>query len=131
MSRVIHPTALIGVPLRHLQGCVQSDNTINVAPKLPISCYIGPYCIVGSGAEIGQRTVLDSYVSVEPHACIGEDCLVMYRSTIGGFANIGPRSQIGGFIPENTIIGRDCRILGTLTHLHNDPSMDWDHHEEP
>ena len=131
MAQVIHHTALVGEPLRHLQGCVQSSNASFAQVTLPETCYIGPYCIIGCGAKIGERTVLDSHVSIEPNAVLEEDCLIMYRSTVGGSAKIGPRSQIGGFIPENTIIGRDCRVLGTLTHMHNDPSIDWDHHEEP
>ena len=127
----IHPTAIIDQPMRWLTGCKQSQDAPNTKTNMPTSCYIGAYCVIGCGAVLGERVILESYISIEPGAIIGEDTLLIYRSTIGGGVTIGPRCVIGGFIPENTSIGADCRILGTLTHLHNDPAMDWDHHVTP
>ncbi|KZC99925.1 hypothetical protein TH47_17970 [Thalassospira sp. MCCC 1A02803] len=102
--------------------------TVNTV--LPEVCFIGPYCVVGTGVTIGERVVLDSYTSVDPGVIIGDDTIVIYRASIGGGAKIGKNCVIGGFIPENTVIGDRSRILGTLTHLHSDASMDWDHHED-
>lgn len=129
--RFIHDTARLNERLRWLSGCVESSDAPTGDTLLPSSCYIGPYAVVGAGVRLGERVIVDSYVSIDPGATIGDDTLLIYRASVGGGATIGSSCVIGGFIPENTKIGNRCRILGTLTHLHSDASMDWDHHQVP
>lgn len=130
-DRNIHDTAVLDAPMRWLSGCVKSGASRSKVTVLPSECFIGPFCVVGADVRIGERVVLDSYVSVDPGTVIGDDTVVIYRAVIGGDVKIGSRCIIGGFIPENTVIGDRSRVLGTLTHLHGDASMDWDHHEVP
>ena len=130
-SRFIHETARLNERLRWLSGCVESTDAPTGETILPSSCYIGAYVIVGAGVRLGERVILENYVSIEPGAIIGDDTILIYRASVGGGATIGSQCVIGGFIPENTRIGDRSRILGTLTHLHNDASMDWDHHQIP
>ena len=52
----IHPTAII-----------------DPQSKVPSSCTIGPYCVIGAGVEIGERCHLLSHVAMEGPTKIGAD----------------------------------------------------------
>jgi UDP-3-O-[3-hydroxymyristoyl] glucosamine N-acyltransferase len=130
-GRKIHPTAVLDANLRLLSGCVESSFASREPTILPATCDIGPYCVIGAGVRLGERVVIDSYVSIDPGTTVGDDTIVIYRAAIGGGVSIGASCVIGGFIPENTKIGNRARILGTLTHLHENAAMDWDHHTVP
>ncbi len=52
----VHPTALI-----------------DRQAKVPASCRIGPYCVVGAGVELGERCRLISHVAIEGPTTIGSD----------------------------------------------------------
>src|SRR5579885_3019324 len=52
----IHPTAII-----------------DARAKVPASCQVGPYCVIGAEVELGENCRLISHVSVEGPTKIGED----------------------------------------------------------
>lgn len=128
----IHPTAIIGQPLRPLQGMVISkENPVEKNVIMEENIYIGPYSIVGEGAYLGNNVIIDSYCNIERGVRIGKGTIVVHRATIGGFSNIGSDCVIGGLIGEGTVIGNKCRIFGTVVHKQDDPSQSWDHRKEP
>ncbi len=63
----IHPTAIV-------------DASADIA----VSAEIGPYCVVGRSVRIGERTVLDSHVTVARWTFIGDDCRFHSHCAVGG-----------------------------------------------
>ena len=55
----------------------------------------GPFCMIGEGVQIGDRSVLDAHVVIEANSSIGTDCVL--------------KSQV--------VIGHDC-VLGNRVRLH-------------
>lgn len=128
----IHPTAIIGQPIRPLQGMVlskENPKTKNIIMEDEL--YIGPYSIIGEGVEFGNKVIVDVYCNIERGVKIGRDTIVVHRATIGGYSIIGKECVIGGLIGEGTIVGDNCRIFGTVVHKQDDPSQSWDHRAEP
>lgn len=64
---MIHPTAFV-----------------DPAAKVPASCSIGPYCIVGAGVELGENCELISHVVISGPAKIGDNNRFFPFCTIGG-----------------------------------------------
>jgi len=62
----IHPTAII-----------------DSGAKVPASCTVGPYCVIGAGVEVGERCRLASHVVVEGPTKIGVDNSFFPFSAIG------------------------------------------------
>ena len=56
---------------------------------------VGPFCMIGEGVQIGDRSVLDAHVVIEANSSIGTDCVL--------------KSQV--------VIGHDC-VLGNRVRLH-------------
>ncbi len=78
---MIHPTAIV-----------------DPAAKVPASCSVGPYCVVGAGVELG------------------EDCELISHVTIHGPTKIGSHNR---FFPFSAIGGepQDVTYTGENTHL--------------
>lgn len=128
----IHPTALLGQPIRPLQGMILSkENPSNTQVTYGQELYIGPYSIIGEGAVLGNKVIIDAFCNIERGVVIGDNTIVVHRATIGGYSKVGRNCVIGGLIGEGTIIGNDCRIFGTVVHKQDDPSQSWDHRAEP
>ncbi len=62
---------------------VHASAIVDPAARVAESAEIGPFCIVGSGVEIGERTRLMAHVYVEGPTRIGEDNLFYPYSTVG------------------------------------------------
>src|ERR1700722_13963056 len=65
-SRNIHPTAIL-----------------DPRAKVPASCKIGPYCIVGADVELGENCRLESHVVIDGPAKIGSDNVFFPFCAIG------------------------------------------------
>src|SRR3954471_7353003 len=63
---MIHPTAIV-----------------DAAAKVPESCRIGPYCVIGPDVELGENCRLLSHVTVEGPTKIGSDNSVFPFAAIG------------------------------------------------
>jgi UDP-3-O-[3-hydroxymyristoyl] glucosamine N-acyltransferase len=124
----VHPTALVGVPMRPLQGLVESTE----APRhretvFAGAAHVGAFAVVEQGARIGERVVIDTYCSIGKNADVGDDSLIIYRADVGGAAVVGKECIIGSTISDNAVIGDRCRIFGRIIHKHENPTMSWDH----
>ncbi|HZT39784.1 MAG TPA: acyl-ACP--UDP-N-acetylglucosamine O-acyltransferase [Bryobacteraceae bacterium] len=62
---------------------VHASAIVDPAARVAESAEIGPFCIVGPGVEIGERTRLMAHVYVEGPTRIGEDNLFYPYSTVG------------------------------------------------
>lgn len=130
----VHPTAVIGAPLRFLQGCQpwvpsELDEAQNVA--LPEKIFVGPFASIGIGASIGKAVVIDAYCRVEPLAKIGDNSMVLYRGTVGVNATVGEWCVVGGSISENTVVEDYVTSFGKLIHSHWDSASSWDFRPDP
>jgi UDP-N-acetylglucosamine acyltransferase len=90
----IHPTAII-----HPEARVAD------------SAEIGPYCIIGSGVEIGARTRLMAHAYVEGVTTIGEDNVFFPYSSIG----VAPQDLKYRGEPAETRIGHRNKIREFVT----------------
>lgn len=128
----IHPSAILGVPLRQLQCGLTSDiGDQQMQPIFGKDVFIGPNAVIGFGCILEDRVVVDGFCSLDPNVHLKADVMLIYRAAIGGNSVIGCGSIIGGFIPENCQVGERCRIFGDLVHSHADSTISWDHHEVP
>jgi len=62
-----------GVPVKQLSMNIHSTATIDVRAKVPASCKIGPYCMIGADVELGENCTLISHVAIEGPTKIGSD----------------------------------------------------------
>lgn len=67
MPTTIHPTAVV-----------------DSAAQLGVDVEIGPFCYVGPGVTLGDRTRLHHHASVEGNTVLGEACEVFPYACIGG-----------------------------------------------
>lgn len=75
----IHPTAVI-----------------DAKAKVPSSCIVGPYCLIGAGVELGDRCELMSHVVIHGPTIIGSD------NRFFPFASIGTEPQDTSYKGEPT-----------------------------
>ena len=75
----IHPTAII-----------------NALAKVPVSCTVGPYCVIGPEVELGERCNLVSHVSIAGPTRIGSE------NTFFPFSAIGMDPQDLSYLGEPT-----------------------------
>jgi UDP-N-acetylglucosamine acyltransferase len=90
----IHPTAIV-----------------DPAARVANSADIGPFCIIGAGVEIGERTRLMAHVYVEGSTRIGEDNLFYPYSTVG----VAPQDLKYKGEQSETRIGNHNRIREFVT----------------
>jgi len=103
--------------------------TAIVDPRATIhtSCKIGPYCVIGSQVEMGERCTLLSHVTIEGPTKIGSDNSFFSFSSIGlapqdiSYAGEPTRLEIGdrNVIREFVTINRGTVKGGGLTRVGN------------
>lgn len=124
---MIHPTAVIASDVH-----------------LPPSVRIGPYTVIESGAEIGERCIIGSHVTITGHVTMGADNSVDAGSVIGGAPQdvsfkhttpsrvvIGSGNQIREHVTIHraaaadgrTLIGNHC-LLMVGAHVGHDSSVE-------
>ncbi len=57
----VHPTA------------IHPTAIIDPRAKVPASCQVGPYCVIGADVELGEKCRLVSHVAIEGPTKIGAD----------------------------------------------------------
>jgi UDP-N-acetylglucosamine acyltransferase len=106
----VHPTAII-----------------DPGAKIPASCKIGPYCVIGAEVELGEKCRLVSHVVMEGPTKIGSDNRFFPFSSIGlapqdlTYAGEPTRLEIGDHnqIREYVTINRGTLKGGGLTRIGN------------
>jgi UDP-N-acetylglucosamine acyltransferase len=99
---------------------------------------IGPFCVVGPDARIGDGTQLVSNVVVDGHTTLGRDCIVHPHARIGGktqdlkyaggttYVEVGDRTVLRECVSVNcgtrdgevTRIGSDCLLMAYCHAAH-------------
>lgn len=55
---------------------------------------VGPFCMIGEGVQIGDRSVLDAHVVIEADSSIGADCVLKSQVVIGHDCIIGNHARL-------------------------------------
>src|SRR6202047_4816466 len=105
-----------------IAGC--DDSVMNVHPtaildsraKVPASCTVGPYCVIGADVELGERCRLVSHVAIEGPTKIGADNAFFPFCAIG----MAPQDISYGGEPTRLEIGdhneiRECATISRGT----------------
>lgn len=76
-----------------------------IAPGAQVdsTAYIGPHCVVGDGAVIGARTVLQSLVSVGAHCRLGDDVMLFPNVALYPGTQLGHRVRVH----SGSVLGAD------------------------
>src|SRR6185437_3717995 len=100
---MIHPTAFV-----------------DPAAKVPASCSVGPYCIVGAEVELGENCELISHVVIHGPTKIADnnvvrECVTLNRGTIkgGGVTRIGSHTLIMAYshVGHDSVIGDHAMLV--------------------
>ena len=81
----------------HPQALVASDAV------LAKDVYVGPYCVVESGASVGEGSILQAHCYVGRDCVIGENCHLRQGVVVAERCRIGSRTVLG----ENVVIGSE------------------------
>jgi UDP-N-acetylglucosamine acyltransferase len=116
---------------------------VHEGARIPASCTVGPYCIVGANVVLGEECELVSHVILDGHltmgrknrvypfACVGiapQDlkyageptaCEIGDNNTIREYVTISRGTQGGGGV---TRVGSDCLIMA-YTHIGHDSTI--------
>jgi UDP-N-acetylglucosamine acyltransferase len=71
----MNPTAPVSTlaSADHERMSVHATAVIDARAKVPASCLVGPYCVIGSEVELGENCRLISHVAIEGPTKIGSD----------------------------------------------------------
>jgi UDP-N-acetylglucosamine acyltransferase len=105
---MIHPTA-----------------SVDPAAKVPASCSVGPYCVVGAGVELGEDCELIAHVAVQGPVKIGSHNRFFPFCAIGGepqdvtYAGEPTRLEVGdhNVFRENVTLNRGTVKGGGVTRV--------------
>jgi len=94
-------------------GSIDARAVVHPDAKLGESVFIGPYCVIGPGVEIGDRSRLEAHVVVDGRTVLGPDNTIAPFASLGGppqdlkYKNeptrlvIGARNQIKEYVTMN------------------------------
>jgi UDP-N-acetylglucosamine acyltransferase len=93
------------------QAWIDPRAAVHPDAKLGEDVVVGPYCVVGAEAEIGDRTRLESHVVVDGRTHLGPDNVVAPFSSLGG----PPQDLKYGGEPTSVTIGAGNRFCEYVT----------------
>ncbi len=106
-------------------GYVHPTAVVDASAKVPRSCRIGPYCVVGAQVEMGEECELISHVSLRGPARIGHHNRIFPFASVGSdpqdvtYAGEPTRLEIGdhNLIRECVTINRGTVKAGGVTRI--------------
>lgn len=107
---IIEEFCVIGKPCRKRNEIAPSRTTIGDSTE------IGPYSVLYEGVSIGSNCSIRDYSSIGTDSIIGDGVKVQYRAQIFKRVKIGSNCRIAGFCCNDSIIGSDCTMYGSLVH---------------
>ena len=123
----IHPSCQIGHG-----SCIGYPSETSKEPVvIGPNCTIGCFCVIHSGAAIGQGVSIDHYSRIGSMTTVGDYTFILYGARIHDRVTIGAHCRIAGNCPERTVIGDYVTHMGRLVHSYRQPFADWDTTEEP
>lgn len=89
-------------PVQHAPG-IHATAVIAPDAKIGRDVTIGPFCVIGKSAAIGDRTVLVASCYIGPHATVGNDCLFYSFVTLREHTRVGSRT----ILHNGVVLGSD------------------------
>src|SRR5258708_33096241 len=107
---------------------VHATGILDARAKVPASCEVGPYCVIGADVELGERCRLISHVAVQGPTKIGAGNIFFQFGAIGmapqdiTYQGEPTRLEIGDHkaIRESVTLNRGTVKGGGLTRVCND-----------
>jgi len=119
-NTIIEKNCSIGKPLREdiSRYLIDEVNFSDSSRKTIIGdgCYIEEGVIISEGVEIGCNVICSEYIVIGQDSLISCNTKIHYRAQIFKRVKIGINSRIGGFICNDSEIGDNCSVYGTLVH---------------
>jgi UDP-3-O-[3-hydroxymyristoyl] glucosamine N-acyltransferase len=97
-----HALELFYQPPRYEPG-VHPTAVIARTARVPEGAHVGPYCFIDEQAELGQRAILHSFVTIYQGAKIGDDFFAHAHAVVREHCRIGSRV----ILQNGAIIGGD------------------------
>lgn len=123
---------IIGCPT-HALGVTSEVEDLIPNPKLQLDDIISKATIVGAnsrimrgtmisqGAELGEKFACEPFTFVGYNTKIGKEVSISYRAQIYDGVKIGDNCWIGGFVGDNSVLGKNVTMNGKLIHKYNFP----------
>jgi UDP-N-acetylglucosamine acyltransferase len=73
VAEVMALSSALGPAMAQASMNVHPTAIIDARAKVPASCKVGPYCVIGAGVELGERCHLVSHVAMQGPTKIGAD----------------------------------------------------------
>lgn len=93
------------------QAWIDPRAVVHPGAKLGEDVFVGPFCVVGSETEIGDRTRLESHVVVDGRVQMGPDNVVAPFASLGG----PPQDLKYAGEPTSVVIGAKNRFCEYVT----------------
>lgn len=126
--------SIIGKPSRP-HKYTNKDNppikTTGLKTSISKGCYIGTHVLIEEDVKIGQDCVIESKSVIEKGTIIGKNSFIVHGAWILQNVSISENCIIAGLVSEDSIIGDNCRIFGSLLHKQVNPNLPWDENIEP
>ncbi|MBU0466228.1 MAG: hypothetical protein KKF39_00965, partial [Nanoarchaeota archaeon] len=95
---------------------------------------IGRGSIISAGSRLGEGFDGEFDIFIGSDTAIGENVRLLYRAQVYDSVRVGDGCVVGGFVGDNSQLGRNVRMLGSIIHKHKVPIIDrpgWDDISEP
>jgi UDP-N-acetylglucosamine acyltransferase len=122
------------------QAWIDPRAVVHEDAELGNDVFVGPFCVIGAGVVVGDRTRLESHVVLDGRLRLGTDCVVAPFASLGGppqdlkykgeptAVEIGAGNQIKEYvtISRGTVGGGgvtrigDANLLMAYTHIAHD-----------
>jgi UDP-3-O-[3-hydroxymyristoyl] glucosamine N-acyltransferase len=89
-------------PARPASG-ISGLASIDPAARLSADVSIGPFVVIGRGAQVGARTILHPHVVIGPGASLGSDCVLHAHASVREDIVLGDRVVL----QDGAVIGSD------------------------
>ena len=114
---VIEENCIIGKPYKSKVIKIINNKKAKINDTLiRENCYIQVGCLLYEGVKLGEGVICRAYSTIGLNSIIGNNTKIHYRAQIFKNVEIGSNCRIGGFICNESKIGDNTSIYGSLVH---------------
>ncbi|MHB0999400.1 MAG: acyl-ACP--UDP-N-acetylglucosamine O-acyltransferase [Armatimonadota bacterium] len=107
------------VSLESLETVIHETAIIHPQSEIGAGVSIGPFCVIGPNVKIGDGTIIEAHVVIEPWTTIGNNCHICSGAVLGGkpqdkkfknersYLRIGDRNIIREYVTMHRATGED------------------------